>query len=353
MKPTRCVWVCGCKVLWALCLLIALAIVTHRAASAAEGGGLPMLYTNEQYISDVSAKSRLDVTDLKSVLSFVLGQLPDRVHVVPTENYYYFYFFHGGVKYAGNLRFDVGLRDRGVVAFTYFRDTTLWQSDPKDYHAMLGPEHGVTVERAAPLTYRVSFKDRSVVFQLNDLSEVRPPDGVLATGETFLGPVADESGMRFFLVFDQALKVFHYVLDESVPMRDELIAVPGLTRFRIGRRTGFAFHRDTGRNRWLLVGVHALNIDQNNYFDGPFDQLPDNFIEGDELKQALVQVNPEIADRIDRLGISPDGERRELIAPYLEYESIEHLAEFEPCVLEGAKSPLYLCFDDPPDENTE
>lgn len=339
--------------MFGLCALVALAVIPLQAGAADEEGSWPRLYTNEQYIADVSAANRLDVTEVNSILSFVLGRLPDKVRVIPTENYYYFYFFQDGVKYAGNLRFDVGLRDSGRVAFTYFRDTTAWQSDPQDYHAMLGPDHGVTIERTAPLTYKVSFRDRSVVFELNDLSAVRPPDGVLASGETFLGPVADESGIRFFLLFDEGLKVFHYVLDETEPLRDELITVPGLSRFRIGRRTGFAFYRDPAYNRWLLVGVHALNIDQNNYLDGPFDQLPDNFIKGDELKRALVVVNPEVADRIDRLGISRDGERRELVAPYLEYESIAHLAEFEPCIVKREKSPLYLCFDDPPRHGAE
>ena len=30
----------------------------------------------------------------------------------------------------------------------------------------------------------------------------------------------------------------------------------------------------------------------NNYFDGPFDQLPDNFIAGEALRDAILSVRP-------------------------------------------------------------
>ena len=56
----------------------------------------------------------------------------------------------------------------------------------------------------------------------------------------------------------------------------------------IGRRSGFAFFKDIALHRKLLVGVYAGNIDVNNYLDGPFDQLPDNFLEGDELRPAIL-----------------------------------------------------------------
>jgi hypothetical protein len=32
-----------------------------------------------------------------------------------------------------------------------------------------------------------------------------------------------------------------------------------------------------------MIGAFEGNMRANNYFDGPFDQLPDNFIEGETL----------------------------------------------------------------------
>ena len=60
-----------------------------------------------------------------------------------------------------------------------------------------------------------------MTFALNDLSSVKPPPDVLKADETFLGPIFDESGIRFFLVFNSRLKIFHYILDETAPVADQ------------------------------------------------------------------------------------------------------------------------------------
>jgi hypothetical protein len=55
------------------------------------------------------------------------------------------------------------------VNFAYNEQPTDWNADPKSHHAVLGAEQGVTVEKAAPLTYRVAHAGRTVTFTLNDL----------------------------------------------------------------------------------------------------------------------------------------------------------------------------------------
>jgi len=72
----------------------------------------------------------------------------------------------------------------------------------------------------------------------------------------------------------------------------------------------------------------------NNYFDGPFDQLPDNFIEGEVLRNAILAVEPDLAGKIDRLGISPSGEDRYLIGPYRHYRTEEDLLGFHACAID-------------------
>ncbi len=306
---------------------------------------LPKLHTNEQYVDDLTEHGTLNIDDVKSVFSFVLGSLPDRVRVYPTENYYYFYFYQRGIKYAGNLRFDVEARDKGLLSFAYFKDTTGWHEDESDHHALLGPDDGVALEKIGDLVYQVRLGGKSVTFELNDLSAVKPPPSARGEDEDYLGPVFDESGLRFFLMFDRKLKVFHYVLDETIPVNDELISVPDLKHFLIGRRTGFAFHTDREHSRRILIAVYGPNVDVNNYLDGPFDQLPDNFIKGEALKHALVLAKPGIENKIDRFGISMDGESRESIAPYIEYEMVGDLAKAEQCAMSGSKSPVYLCLE--------
>src|SRR4029079_12191963 len=94
---------------------------------------------------------------------------------------------------------------------------------------------------------------KTVTFVLNDLSGVKPPAGALKPDEIFLGPVFDESTIRFFLAFNSRLKIFHYVLDETTPVADQLIALKGSEPIQIGKRTGFAFYPFDGRK--ILIGV--------------------------------------------------------------------------------------------------
>lgn len=313
-------------------------------AGAADSANLPTLYTNQQLVEDVNRQTSLAVDDVMAVFDYVLDALPDRVRVVPTENYYYFYFYQGGIRYAGNLRLDVEERDKGIVEFIYFKDSTEWAEDETDHYAKLGAAEGVKVEKVADLIYRVSRAGKSVTFELNDLSSVRPPGGSAGEGETFLGPVADESGLRFFLMFDENRKSFRYVLDETIPLADELVTAAKPKPVLVGRRTGFAFLQDPNRPRKLLVGVNAANADVNNYLDGPFDQLPDNFLKGDELRRAILLADPGEDQSIDRLGIHPGGDYRVSISPYLEYYDLEELAPAALCAAKPGPA-IYGCLD--------
>ena len=90
-------------------------------------------------------------------------------------------------------------------------------------YRVLDSSHGVTVEKVEPLIYRVSYQGKSVVFALNDLSQVKPPAGALGPDEKFIGPIFDESAIRFFLVFNPKLKIFHYVLDETEAVADAVL----------------------------------------------------------------------------------------------------------------------------------
>ena len=105
--------------------------------------------------------------------------------------------------------------------------------------------------------------------------------------------------MRFFLMFNPKLKVFHYILDETVKIPDQFRQSNLTNRILIGVRTGFAYYLDLRMNRKILIGVFEANSRVNNSFDGPFDQLPDNFVKDDELRDAILAVEPSL-DRKDR-----------------------------------------------------
>jgi hypothetical protein len=265
------------------------------------------------------------------MFSLVLASLPDHVAVYPTENYYYFNFLANGVRYAGNIRLDASTRDQGKVHFAYFPDLQEWSGSEQVNYMVLDQRHGVSVTQVSELLYRVKDGDREVRFQLNDLRGVKPTATSLLPGERYIGPIFDESAIRFFLVFNEARKVFHYVLDETGGVDDQLEPSMLTDRVLIGRRTGFAYYRDHRAERKILIGVHEANARVNNYFDGPFDQLPDNFIEGETLRSAILEVEPSLRGQIDRYGAAADGSSRYMIAPYRHYTYEDELLYFHNC----------------------
>src|SRR5215471_12159070 len=325
------------------------ALAAMIGAAAGQDIRPPKLHTNEAYVEEVTQATTLAADDPMAVFAFVLNSLPDRVKVYPTENYYYFTFIHGGAPYAGNIRIELGDDDKVTVHFVYYQNLSEWRQDSPLTHVVLDASRGVEVEKVERLVYRLSYGGKSVVFALNDLSQVKPPAGALSPDETFIGPIFDESAIRFFLVYNSKVKVFHYILDETVKVADEFLPTRRSDRIIIGKRTGFAFYRDRRRDRKILVGVYEGNYRLNTYFDGPFDQLPDNFIEGETLRQAIMEVSPGLKSEIDRFGSSPSGEVRYLIRPYATYRSESELYGVDECARARVRAASYYeCFEAEP-----
>jgi hypothetical protein len=287
------------------------------------------LHTNETEIGEVLLDGGLLIEDPLVVFGAVIKALPERVQVYPTENYFYFRFTQKGTVYAGNIRLAASDRDQGKVNFAYNERPADWNADPRNHHAILGAEQGVTVEKAEPLVYRITHAAKTVTFVLNDLSGVKPPADMLRADETFLGPVFDESGIRFFLVFNSRLKIFHFLLDETTPVAEQFVPLKGIAAIQIGKRTGFSFYQFDGRK--ILVGVNERQSRLNTYLDGPFDQLPENFIAGETLRDAIIATDPSAKGNIDRLGNFSDGSGRYLIHPYMLYRQLSDLAVFDRC----------------------
>jgi hypothetical protein len=307
-------------------------VLLAAAVTTAAAQELPHLQTNEAYVNEVTTRTqKLAIDDPMAVFAYVLDSLPDRANVYPTENHYYFAFDLNGVRYAGNIKIDAFLRAQGKVEFSYYEDRASWLPDSNATGLTLDASRGVTVEKVEPLVYRLAYRNKSVVFALNDLSQVNPPPAALAADDQFIGPIFDESGVRFFLVFNSRLKLFHYILDETVTPADLFVPAPvGNGRILIGKRTGFAVYRDQHRDRKIMIGAFYANVAANNYLDGPFDQMPDNFIVGDTFRDAIIAVAPDLKGKINRYGSFADGARF-AIAPYMEYRNLKELEIFDRC----------------------
>ncbi len=184
------------------------------------------LHPHQDYMEQVMRPTTLDVADPMAVFAFVLNSLPDHVKIYPTENYFYFTFAHNGMDYAGNIRLDASDRDQGKVQFAYYEQSNGWLDDTPGFFQVLDASNGVKLEKLERFVYRLTYKDKSVVFELNDLSQVKPPAKALAPSEEFIGPVFDDSGVRFFLVYNAAINNFLFILDETVEVADDFVVGP-------------------------------------------------------------------------------------------------------------------------------
>ena len=88
----------------------------------------------------------------------------------------------------------------------------------------------------------------------------------------------------------------------------------------VGNRTSFVFYKDKLLDRKILMGDFVGHTMLNDYFDGPFDQLPDNYVQGTALLDAILQVEPGLKhEKVDRYGADPTGEFRYGITSYRYY----------------------------------
>lgn len=297
---------------------------------------------NEKFIDGLYNKLEMD--DSEQIFALVFSSLKESVTVYPTENYYYYSLNTGGKTVWGNLRLDVVDRDQGIIHFGYFEyDENGKHQDREGHEKAYSLKDGVTVKRLERFLYSVSYQNKTVLFTLNNIGMAPPRRARLRGDESFVGPIFDESGLKFFLIFNKVTSHFMYVLNEDgvtpesfVELHDDIL---------IGRRTGFAFYQDKANDRKILIAVHGKNTDRNNYYDGPFDQLPDNYAEQTHIKQYIEQAYPYLKGRVDAYGGFLDQQgSRALINPYIVYYDEEELDIVQHCkTLALPQHEFYAC----------
>ncbi len=298
---------------------------------------------NQHFVEGLGLE--LDLEQPKEVFAHVFSALPAEARVKPTENYYYFSFTASGRYIWGNLRLGPEDRDKGVLHFAYFV-----HGDSEDWEYLaLGEEDGVAVARRAKLDYDVAFQGKTVRFRLNPLSQEPPKAFRYLDGERFVGRCQDESGFVLLLIYSKSRKHFLFALDEENGVNW------GFKKLDHGillhPSSGFAFYDDPGGRRKVLAGVSARNIALNNYFDGPFDQLPDNYLAETPFGAFVEEAYPYARGHIDRYGkfLAKGIKGRMAITPYLEYDSLDELLKSLESATKGARQPgdLYrlLCHD--------
>jgi hypothetical protein len=304
------------------------------SACALPAESTPHVVFNQELIEGTWSTG-IDMSDPDAVFALVFSRLPDEVVVYPTENYYYFKIFADGRQFWGNIRLPVRQRDDGVLSFAYFEFVEFPQlRQPKrgmSQSKYMTQADGVEVARLDHLTYTVTYEGRPVVFRLNAVPQETPALFPLDECEVFVEQTFDESGYRFFLLFNEERDYFLWVLNEEQGVPDVLEADKEIENLLIGRRSGFAFWRDDAHGgRKVLLAIRRLNSLRNDYFDGPFDQLADNWAVEAGISEYMQLAAPGLRGKIDAYGYYTDKPRplRVALSCYYTYLSRSDLLKF-------------------------
>lgn len=302
-------------------------------ARSAPGGRLPHLTFNQHWVEGLHADP-LDLDDVDAVFGHVFSRLPPEVVIYPSENYYYFMLHIAGRQVWGNIRLPAGQREQGELSFGYFEFNEFPQltvpqrglSQAKFYSAA----DGLRLVARNPFTWEATYGGKRTVFHLHRLSQETPARAV-ATGERFIQRTFDESGYQFYLLFHEERNYFVWVLNEESPVPDVLTPDAEEPDLLVGRRSGFAFWVDRAcDDRKVLVAIRRLNSQRNDYFDGPFDQLADNYADETRVAEYMQRAAPTLRGRIDKYGYYKDQARpmRVALACYYSYLARSDLLAF-------------------------
>ncbi|MEO1130314.1 MAG: hypothetical protein AAFX05_11505 [Planctomycetota bacterium] len=257
--------------------------------------------------------------DPEAVLNYVLKWAPPLATVYPTECFYYYRFKDREGQWVwGNLR--IADAPGGIIGISYF-----YPGAPDFTHREFTSEDGIDVTPLGYRRYRVQGSGRAVTFVLPEVRTTAPSSFAATEDEHYVGRIVDESAVRLHLLFNTATNSFYMALDESEGITDALEEVEeGLL---LGQRSGFVYYDDEQLDRRLLLGVRQDNIIDNNYFDGPADQVPFEL----ELRDLMHLAYPHtmLGDGIDAHGVllGKDEWQRVAISPFVRYSGINELKE--------------------------
>ncbi len=310
----------------------------------------PGIFIPNEDIIDGFYETNLNLSNDTEVFRYVFSNLKDEVIVYPTENYYYFRFPYAGKVIWGALALSATERDNGTIGFGYSEhseDTT-----NLDGLARIGggkefsEKDGIIVKKINDFKYSVAFEGKTVVFNLYDIGLNLPKKANLTEDEIFVGPVFDEAGMKFFLIYNEAVPHVYLVLNEDGYVPETFAQLTN--KIVIGERTGFAFYVDDEYNRKILVGVKGEHTLKNDWYDGPHDQMPDNYVYTGQIPdyQKYIENAYRLKGKIDKYGNYLDEKGvRVAVAPYKVYFSEKDLYDLQFCE-HGAnltRSEFYEC----------
>ena len=282
----------------------------------------------------------IDYRNIQHVFQYVFENVPYYGVVYPTETYYYYSFDLPGKAIGGNFRF-LDAAGGGLHIGYFDRD------DPhsETFHKVLGAADGVGIRMLTPALVLISYGGKSALFRTSSVAAQAPRQTKLLPVEEWVTQAHDESGLRWHLLFNTETSTFYYILNEDVAAPENFNAIKENNRFLIGERSSYIVYSDDEFPRKILVGVSRENIYWNNYFDGPFDQVPPRLPLQEKIHKAYPYTR--YAGGIDQHGnfISKAfSGSRVAISPYFDYPSVSDLLSYlKRCEKHPERSPFWSC----------
>ena len=288
--------------------------------------------TNQKWVEGLHAEG-VDLRSVDEVFGIVFSQLPDEVIIYPSENYYYYTLVTNGRLMWGNIRLAAGYREQGIISFAYF-EFDEFGNNPRNMFTrskLYSKDEGVEVTEIDRFTYTVNYKKKKVTFHLHRLPQVPPKLFSLGDDEIFIERTFDESGYQFFLLFNKKDNYFFWVLNEEETVPDVFDPIGETGDIIVGRRSGFAFWVDAKHEeRKILASIRQHSVNRNDYYDGPFDQLADNYADEVHISEYMQTAFPALKGRIDKYGYYTDTDRplRVAITAYTTYYTYSQVQQF-------------------------
>ncbi|NQW17323.1 MAG: hypothetical protein HQ478_07530 [Chloroflexi bacterium] len=325
-------------------------VATITSTGSASGPQIVFQNQNEQYllfnqriIEGLSAQD-LDVHNVDEVFGYIFSRLPDEVTVYPSENYFYFVLYADGGQWWGNFRLPARTRADGDLSFAYFEfeDFPVGSRSGDTHAKMFNEPDGVFVHEQSRFVWEVEYQGKTVEFHFNELRQERPRSFALGPNEVFIQRTFDESGLQFFLIFNRDHNYFTWILNEEEIVPELITEFEDIPDIYIGRKSGFLFWNDVEHgNRKVLMAIRRASVQRNDYYDGPFDQLADNYAVETKVAEYMQRAYPDVRDNVDVYGYYLDREEslRVAISPYYTYGEHDDIHAYL-ALFEGATDPL-------------
>ena len=311
--------------------------------------------TNQYYLDNLRQCDEYTISE--NPVPYILQAIGETLKVYPTENYYYFNVPYCGNIYKGNLHFNLFFdgkkkRKNVILAFENYKNITLgsidndnlaiitWEYTDKDKELLNSESPKFTYKLNSDsmfivkLLYRGKIYKKFVYFeQVPKRTKPVPPSSI------FISNTIDESGFVFSLIFDTMLNQFLWLMNDNQMINFKYIPVNNF--FLIEPISGFVFLKTEFEP--ILIGVPVINVAENNWWDGPFDQS--NEREWSPLfRKFYLKIYPQLKDSMDYYMYSKSNNYKFSVGNYIHYYDLKFLDKLESKIKDECNKSLnYIC----------